>query len=121
MNRRLLMAITALAALTAPHASAEDVWIKDQITGCAVWGGDAPAAAEDIVSWSGDCEDGKASGDGVISWFAEGALYGRYKGEMRDGRIDGIGRLQYRLDEGFITISGKFDEGAPHGAAAVAQ
>ena len=38
---------------------------------------------EYIFVWTGDCEKGKASGHGVLSWFAEG--------EFVDGVLQGWG------------------------------
>ena len=40
-------------------------WIKDPITGCGVWTDKAEQG--EIVSWSGGCKEGKASGSGVLS------------------------------------------------------
>ena len=41
-------------------------WLKDPITNCAVWGSDL--SGDNLISWSGDCRDGKANGTGVLSW-----------------------------------------------------
>ena len=42
----------------------EGSWLKDPITGCGVWNS-APKGNE-MISWSGECQDGKASGYGVL-------------------------------------------------------
>ena len=57
-------------------------WINDPVNGCSVWS-DEPTDGHNVVSWSGDCEKGKASGHGVLSWFAEG--------EFVDGVLQGWG------------------------------
>lgn len=100
-------------------ASAEELWLADSISGCQVWGGDDPAAANDVVSWSGDCRGGKARGQGVLSWFADGALLGRYEGEMLDGRLDGEGRLYYKFEDGFARVRGRFENGMPNGRVSI--
>ena len=51
-------------------------WIKDPINDCEVWN-EEPSSGGDVISWSGECEDGKASGHGVLAWFTDGALLAR--------------------------------------------
>ena len=55
-------------------------WFKDPITNCAVWG--SALHGNNLVSWSGDCRDGKANGTGVLNWINDGKLAGRYSGPM---------------------------------------
>jgi len=50
----------------------EGVWLKDPITGCGVWNS-APKGNE-MISWSGECRDGKASGYGVLVWLEDGKI-----------------------------------------------
>ena len=64
-----LMLGAALAAATSP-ATAQG-WLEDPVTGCSVWS-DEPDGR--IVSWSGVCVDGKASGIGVLVVTSEGEL-----------------------------------------------
>lgn len=113
------LAIFVTPGLVHLPASADELWLADPITGCQIWGGDDPAAANDVVSWSGDCRGGKARGRGVLSWFAEGALFGRYEGEMLGGRLDGEGRLFYKFDDGFALVGGEFENGLPNGGVAI--
>lgn len=109
-----LAALVPLAFASQPVTS-EPLWLSDPVSGCRIWAGDDPAAVDDIVSWSGNCHDGTAAGQGVLSWFADGALLGRYEGEMLDGRLEGRGRLAYRLEDGFGVLVGDFEDGLPHG------
>lgn len=91
-------------------------WIKDSVTDCAVWSTDKPGA-DDGVSWSGACVDGNASGRGVLVWWDDKGLAGRYAGEMDAGKLSGEGRLFLRADdaEGFHEYMGRFSESKPVG------
>lgn len=91
-------------------------WIKDTVTDCAVWSTNKPQPGEG-VSWTGACVDGKASGRGVLVWWDEKGLSGRYTGELRAGKLDGEGRLFLRADdnEGFHEYIGRFADSKPVG------
>ncbi|MBF0252072.1 MAG: hypothetical protein HQL35_15765 [Alphaproteobacteria bacterium] len=94
------------------------------------------------ASWSGECQNGHAQGDGVITYntdlgittlsgqFLDGVLEGdgtyetitlenekpvpaHYKGEFRHGVPDGFGKLEV---EGVYTYSGEFLQGRKHGS-----
>ena len=62
-------------------------WIKDRVSDCAVWSTDKPRP-EEGVSWTGACIDGKASGQGVLVWWDEKGLLGRYTGELSAGKLN---------------------------------
>ena len=67
ISRRALLN-TALAGVTAMACGSvmgADIWLKDPITGCLVWGG--KEQAKELLSWSGECKDGKALGLGASS------------------------------------------------------
>ena len=67
----------------------EPTWINDPGTGCAAWN---PCPEEnESINWSGDCVDGKASGNGVLQWFVDGEPSQKYEGQMFMGRADGHG------------------------------
>ena len=93
--------LTGLAAclLLASSLACAGEWVEDQISGCAIWN-DEPSDGGDVVSWSGECGDGKATGFGVLSWFADGGLLVRYAGALRAGRVDGVGTLIIRAEQG---------------------
>ena len=84
--RLLALAALALGAGAEP-ASAEE-WIADPISGCALWADDADPERE-VATWSGACEKDKASGEGVLVWFKDGQLLGRYEGGMKGGKLSG--------------------------------
>ena len=57
------LSLMLAALLGPPRASAAEPdgkhWLKDPITGCAVWT-EKPSGKE-IISWSGGCQDGNVS------------------------------------------------------------
>ena len=59
--------------------------------GCKVYN---PAPQEnETISWSGDCLDGFAQGEGVLEWYINGQLMERYDGQMEEGWAEGNGIL----------------------------
>ena len=84
----------SLVVLMAATAQA-DAWLKDPITGCSLWT-DHVDSSRETATWSGSCVDGKASGDGVLVWFKDDEILGRYVGSMRAGKLHGRGVLHYR-------------------------
>ena len=84
----------------------EDSWLKDPITNCSVWGSDL--RGDNLISWSGDCHDGKATGTGVLSWIHDGKLAGRYSGPMVDGKAQGLGTIDFWLDNQYLHYEGSF-------------
>ena len=96
--KKIIFGIAACLLLCSPLASAGE-WVEDPISSCTIWNAE-PSAGGDVVSWSGDCADGKASGHGVLSWFAEGGLLARYVGVLKAGKVDGVGTLIIRAGQG---------------------
>lgn len=117
-----IYAISLLSAgvlmATAGTLAAEQAggWMEDAVSGCTIWSSDAPRPEEGL-SWTGACHDGKASGRGVLVWWDEKGLVGRYTGEMKGGKLDGEGRLTLRDEEtdGFNEFLGRFAESRPLG------
>jgi hypothetical protein len=64
-------------------------WIKDAQSGCAIF--NKNPQANEAVSWSGDCVNGKASGKGKIQWYQAEKLTSYYEGEMKEGQYHGYG------------------------------
>ena len=85
----LAMALCPFAMTMAPsgHAWAAETWLADPISECRVWTPEVNKG--DIVSWSGACADGRASGAGVLVWINGSKLVARYVGTMADGKADG--------------------------------
>ena len=86
--------------------SGADSWLKDPITNCGVWGGDL--RGDNLISWSGDCRDGKANGSGVLTWINDGKLAGRYSGPMVDGKTQGLGTIDFWMDNQYLHYEGGF-------------
>jgi hypothetical protein len=84
-----------------------------------VWYGDAncriaplePRPANDFVKWSGKCEDGYATGAGVLEWKAQGSGKRTLEATLKRGEVVGEGTL---TDEKGSYI-GTFRNGVPHG------
>jgi hypothetical protein len=119
MRRPTLCALSASAIVMAAGGAgqaAADNWITDAVTGCQVWSVEPPAA-EEGVSWSGACTDGKASGAGVLVWWDTRGLVGRYVGNMAVGKLESEGSLFIRAadGDGFHQYIGHFADGRPSG------
>ena len=117
VRKRLVLPIlvhcigTAVVAQSALAAE----WLQDPITGCKIWGEDVDPT-RDVATWTGPCENGKASGTGHLVWFEGDTLLGRYEGEMREGRTDGQGVLYYRAEGGgYDRFEGGFADGDLNG------
>lgn len=91
--RTLLLGCTfSLASLSVPALSADDdaTWIADK-RGCKV-ANPFPREGESIT-WSGECKDGFATGQGVLQWFFNGKPDDRYEGNLDMGWAEGRGVL----------------------------
>jgi hypothetical protein len=89
-----LAALLGVSALAAPSEDLE--WIADK-RGCKV-ANPFPRAGESIT-WSGECKNGFAHGEGVLQWYLNGKEDDRYEGNLELGWAEGRGVL-YRGDGG---------------------
>jgi len=105
-----------VAAIGGAQAEADQHLLTDAVTGCAVWSVEVPQPGEGI-SWAGACPDGKAAGDGVLTFWDKAGLTGRYEGQMQGGKLNGAGTLFIRDDEtqAFHEYLGTFADGKPVG------
>ena len=87
--RSLLVAAGLIAAGIGPAAAEAGKWMADAQSSCTVW--DPQPVPDQIVRWSGECKDGKASGPGVLSIFRAGKLVERDEGQFVDGKQTGRG------------------------------
>lgn len=69
-------------------------WVADQETQCQVW--DSDPKPDQFITWSGECENGKAAGGGVARWHEQDKVVASIQGVMKDGRCQ---------DECFVKIS----------------
>lgn len=85
------------------------------IEGCQVWIEDSTRRLTGVVTWSGDCVDGKASGYGEIIWTVvvdgERATL-LYTGEKHAGKAHGQGSLHYWNGDRY---EGQWQDGYQHG------
>ncbi len=94
MKKAASFAVALAAALwLSPARAAEDNWILDGRTGCAIW--NPNPVPEETVSWLGDCVDGKTSGKGLLTYTVKGEFHSRYEGGERGGKHHGFGIITY--------------------------
>ena len=86
------LALPALAETAAPDLSGRDPhWIKDSAKNC--WAADPDPQAGETVTWSGACPGGLVNGQGTLTWYLNGRLFGRDEGTFRNGELFGHGRV----------------------------
>jgi hypothetical protein len=86
----VLVAAMLSCAMSGAVAENETHWLTDPKAHCAVFDGNAQAG--DAVSWSGDCANGLASGQGTASFSRDGAEFESFtanfvKGVAGDGPV----------------------------------
>jgi hypothetical protein len=123
MKKILMLLVTIMfAGNMIPGANAqqsdtskeEGVWLKDPISGCAIW--NSESKGNEAISWSGSCsEDGKASGNGVLVWLEDGKIVGRFTGAMANGKAEGKGKVYFKDEAGFAHYKGDFKNSEMHG------
>ena len=108
------LVLTVATLLGPPWARAvSDNWIKDPITGCAVW--NSQPEGEETISWSGGCHEDKAFGLGFLVWLTKGRLTGRFEGRMESGKAQGFGKMDFWLEKGYAHYEGEFKDSEMHG------
>jgi len=86
-------------------------WIADANNRCKV--ANAYPSAAEAITWSGECKDGYADGEGVAQWYkAKQAMRKRYEGEMHGGFMDGKGKFTFADGDVF---EGMFKNGTLNG------
>ena len=90
---------SAKALLAAAPDLTGPIWLTAQNQPCKVWNPN-PMAGE-VLTWSGDCVGGKASGSGQQVWQGS---YGEeiYEGEYQDGKKHGHGVVTYNDGSRFL-------------------
>ena len=85
-------ALPALAQTATPDLSGRDPhWIKDAAKNC--WAADPDPQAGETVTWTGACLGGLVNGEGTLTWYLNGRLFGRDEGTFKNGEIFGHGRI----------------------------
>lgn len=118
MHKQMLYKVlggTAVMVFLAGTVHAE-TWLKDPITDCQAWSPNDDSAKE-VITWSGSCENGKATGSGVLVVHDKDGLSAVYNGEMTGGKANGTGSLKFRNvdNAGFNHFLGNFVDGKPTG------
>lgn len=91
MRQRLLTcSLWLLIGLTPLSYAETEQWITDP-RGCKV-SNVAPQEGE-TITWSGECKNGFAHGEGTLTWFEKGVKVETYNGTMVKGYAEGRGRL----------------------------
>lgn len=103
-----MLAFLLAAGVFAPPATAG--WLKDLNTGCSVWDWGEPA--HDGATWLGPCEDGKASGPGVLQFYRNKLQGDRYEGAIENGLQHGNGTL---VATDGTRYDGQWQRGRRHG------
>jgi hypothetical protein len=83
----MLLAADRATAQTAQPASPG--WITATNQPCKIW--NPEPQPNESVTWSGGCEDGFASGKGVLRWTEDGQPDVEFDGEYAKGKRNGTG------------------------------
>jgi hypothetical protein len=78
-----------LAAISVP-ALATDHWLAVEGMDCAAWS-DQPLQPGEVIRWSGGCENGRLSGQGILEVTASGKRQLHFEGTMSGGKANGEG------------------------------
>lgn len=89
-------------------------WFKDEESGCSVWGEHEQPIVS--VSWSGDCVDGKAQGQGIMEVFIDNIPFSHYEGEYQAGKAHGYGVL---VSPDQSRYEGYFENNLMHGQGVI--
>jgi antitoxin component YwqK of YwqJK toxin-antitoxin module len=82
-------------------------FIKDKKCGCIVWFKNG--FAEDSVSWTGDCKNGFANGQGTIIGYTKGKPTSKYIGDVTNGKPNGKGVFTFANN--MLKLEGNFSNG----------
>jgi len=108
-TRHIIVGLTLALLSLQGHASDEDSWISDS-DGCKVW--NPQPKPKESVTWSGECRDGYAEGEGILQWMHDGKFGSRFEGTLARGKPTGKG--SFFTGNGAL-FDGNFVEGEPSG------
>jgi len=82
----------AEAQTAMPDLSGRDPhWIEDEDSAC--WAANPDPEPGESIMWTGPCENGLISGQGILNWYLNGRLVGRDEGNFKAGELFGHGRI----------------------------
>jgi hypothetical protein len=97
---RVLPVLTVIVLLSPWPAGAQPhkpALVADARTGCRIWNLGAPATW--TVNWSGACQDGLATGQGILRWLEDGHEMLRHEGGYLAGTHSGHGVMIFPTGE----------------------
>ena len=83
----------ATQAVAQTDNTAKPDWITATNQPCKVWNPNPQPDANEVVTWTGECKDGFASGEGHLRWEVNGKLDAEYDGRYLNGKRNGHGVL----------------------------
>jgi len=83
--------LAATQAMAQPDNSPKPDWITTTNQPCKVW--NPSPQPNEAVTWSGECKDGLAFGQGHLRWEVNGKLDAEYDGRYVNGKRNGHGVL----------------------------
>jgi hypothetical protein len=94
--RRAISAVAVLLVFATQSMAQTDntsmpEWITVTNQPCKVW--NPNPQPNEAVTWSGECKDGYASGEGHLRWEVDGKLDAEYDGRYLNGKRNGHGVL----------------------------
>lgn len=106
----LLALVLAVAAVGWTPSAVAGEWTAARNNGCKVWNADP--LPKETLEWSGGCLNGKASGEGVLTWYENGQPNGHYKGTLDAGHV--VGKGTYEDHTGY-RYQGEMSDHGPNG------
>ena len=85
-------------------------FVKEHKNNCKIWLDEV--SPTDSLIWNGNCKNNFASGQGFLQWYQNNKLAATYKGEIKQGKFDGKGKLEFI---GYATFEGTFINGTLNG------
>lgn len=88
-KQHLMLRFTSLMASFFIAIAHADNTVTDPESGCKVL--NSKPLKQYSVTWHGTCKDGYADGMGSLQWYSNGRPSGRYDGEYKAGKMEGLG------------------------------
>ncbi|MCI5222155.1 MAG: hypothetical protein D3924_05665 [Candidatus Electrothrix sp. AR4] len=111
--RKMLLVLLFFSYLAATPVYAQGKWVIDQETQCQVW--DSDPKPNQSITWSGECENGKADGEGVARWYEKNKEIGSIQGVMKEGRCQGECFVRIAVGKQQIKYVGQLEDNNLHG------
>lgn len=106
MKFHILITLPTLITTSLVHAN----WIADPDTLCKIH--NPNPQPNETATWSGDCKDGKADGNGTLQFFKNNQKTDTYVGTMAQGKASGQGVANFSNGDKY---DGDWQDGKMHG------